>query len=954
MVYIKKLVLKGFKSFPKETEISFVNSMNVIVGPNGSGKSNITDAICFVLGRMSIKSLRAAKSANLIFAGTKQHRPAMEASVKLILDNTDKKFSLEEKEIIIERIVRSSGQSIYKINNKTKTRQEVLELLGQAGIDPYGFNIVLQGEINNIIRMSGEERRKVIEEVAGISVYEVRKEKSLRELEKTEEKLKQVGVTLRERATYLRNLEEERKQALKYKKLKEDIERYKASIIKRRLKEKEKELSNFTKQLEDKEKKKEDEKGNEARITKKIHELEGEIEKINSQIQTSSGKEQDELNREISDLRAELAGLDVRKENNENRLEELLSRKDKIKSNLETLKQDIEKLRKEFPTQAKKQKELEEKKEQLEQIEKERETYYTIKEKLNTVKEKLKDKQQQLQKNKNNIFFLIKESDKISQHLSFFQKENCKEEIQKLKKQKEEAETDFEKLQKQAKQEENLIFSYKTEISNLEKIKTQVSKLDICPLCKSKITKEHIKQVFRESNEKISDFEQKIQTKQKSLKQIEKEIQQTKSQLTSLQSNILKAETDLIKLENIEDKKQQIKTLSEEQEDLQKEIKLLEKEKGTLQKKILQYNDVEERYDTIILDIQEISSRTKENINTELQFKEKNFENFKLTLKQLNRQEQDLKQEIEEINGEITEKQQQLSEKEEENRRLEAKFQKLIEKRRLFEKEIHKNNSSLLESQNRISLIDEKINNLKIEIARLKAEQENLGIDFEPYKNIKIFNLPPYILEERLNKTQTALDNIGNVNLKALEVYDSIKKQYDVIADKASVLEKEKQEILKIIEEIDKKKKRTFLRTLKAINELFNRNFIQLSTKGQVFLELENKEDIFSGGLDIVIKIGKGKYFDVTSLSGGEQTLVALSLIFAIQEYKPYCFYIFDEVDAALDKRNSERLAALIKKYMKTGQYIIITHNDAIITESTVLYGISMQEGISKIVSLEV
>jgi chromosome segregation protein len=89
-------------------------------------------------------------------------------------------------------------------------------------------------------------------------------------------------------------------------------------------------------------------------------------------------------------------------------------------------------------------------------------------------------------------------------------------------------------------------------------------------------------------------------------------------------------------------------------------------------------------------------------------------------------------------------------------------------------------------------------------------------------------------------------------------------------------------------------------------------------------------------------------------LSGGEKTLVALSLIFAIQEFKPYCFYIFDEVDATLDKRNSERLAALVKKHMKTGQYIIITHNDALISESSILYGVTMQEGVSKILSLEV
>jgi len=232
MAYIKRLVMHGFKSFPRKTEIPFTSGINVILGPNGSGKSNISDALCFVLGRLSIKSMRAAKARNLIFLGTKAASPAKEAIVEIVFDNTDKTFSIESEEISIKRIVRLNVQSIYKINNETKTRQEVLGLLAQAGIDPNGFNIILQGEIQNFVRMHTEERRKIIEEVSGISVYESRKEKSLKELEKTEEKQKEVFSILRARTAYLNNLEKERQQALKYKKLEGDIKKFKASIIK--------------------------------------------------------------------------------------------------------------------------------------------------------------------------------------------------------------------------------------------------------------------------------------------------------------------------------------------------------------------------------------------------------------------------------------------------------------------------------------------------------------------------------------------------------------------------------------------------------------------------------------------------------------------------------------------------------------------------------------------------
>jgi len=249
MPYIKELIIHGFKSFARETKIPFKDTMNVIVGPNGSGKSNVTDAICFVLGRLGSKSMRAKKLANLIFAGTNKYRPAKEATVEMVFDNTDKGFSLDDKEVRIKRILRRNGQGIYKINNEIKTRQEVLELMAQAGIDPNGFNIVLQGEINSFVKMSPENRRQIIEEVAGISIYEIRKQRSIKELEKTDQKLKEVNATLRERQAYLRNLEQERKQALKFKKLQQDVKDYRNTILYKTINEKKEKIEGVNKEI---------------------------------------------------------------------------------------------------------------------------------------------------------------------------------------------------------------------------------------------------------------------------------------------------------------------------------------------------------------------------------------------------------------------------------------------------------------------------------------------------------------------------------------------------------------------------------------------------------------------------------------------------------------------------------------------------------------------------------
>ena len=144
------------------------------------------------------------------------------------------------------------------------------------------------------------------------------------------------------------------------------------------------------------------------------------------------------------------------------------------------------------------------------------------------------------------------------------------------------------------------------------------------------------------------------------------------------------------------------------------------------------------------------------------------------------------------------------------------------------------------------------------------------------------------------------------------------------------------------------------MKTYKAISKSFIEIYKQIATKGEATINLENEENPFEGGIDIKIKIAGNKYLDMKSLSGGEKTLTALSFIFAIQEHSPSPFYLLDEVDAALDKRNSELLSKYISKYASKAQYIVISHNDYVITESDFIYGVSMQDGITKVLSLKV
>ncbi len=952
MIYIKKMVMHGFKSFVKKTEIPFTPGINVIVGPNGSGKSNISDALCFVLGRLSIKSMRAAKAGNLIFLGSKIAAPAKEASVEMIIDNSERIFSIDKNEISIERIVRRNGQSIYRINNETKTRQEVLSLLAQGGIDPNGFNIILQGEIQNFVRMQAEDRRKVIEEVSGISVYEMRKEKSLKELDRTEEKLKEVSAILRERTSYLNNLEKERQQALKFKKLEADVKKFKASVIYHDLMRKKKEAEEVNSKISNKNKEIEKERKTSTEIRKAIESLEAKISNINLTMQKSTGLEQEKLNREIADIRARLAGMHVRIENYENKISNISKEKQQLQEAIRSSELSIKELQGGSPTATKNQKEAEAKQKELEKLEEQRKRFYTTKSELKSIRERIQDKRNLFQNYTNESEFLLKQIQSISQEL--FDTRTTPDKLEALKQSLSGKKEILEKLSRREIELGKKSGADEYEIDKQNKLVEKISKMDVCPLCKNRITKEHVETMHKEVISKIEVLKKEIEASDKELSAVYNKKTLLNQEIEQINSEVSKRESDLIKISNIHEKQEQIKSLQEKINETKGEISEFEKREKALQNTFDDNSNIEQKFETLRIEVLEISQRTIENLDSEISFKKRELERSKISLKQILREEEDLNKELEEAQDEMQEDEEALEKKRKQEEDLTERFRKLISERDNLQRKIRDDELEISKKQNVIYNLEQEANNMKIDMARINAEVENLETEMLSFPNIEIIKAGRETLLERLSKTQETLSQIGPVNMRALEVYDDIKKEYDLVKEKTEIIAKEREGILRIIHEIDVKKKKTFMNTLNSLNSTFSRNFSQLSSKGQVSLDLEDRKEPFAGGVNITVKTGHGKYFDVKSLSGGEQTLVALSLIFAIQELKPYYFYILDEIDAALDKRNSERLAELLKKYMQKGQYIVITHNDELIANSTNLYGISMHDGVSKIVSLKI
>lgn len=803
MPYIKKLHLHGFKSFAKPTDIIFDKGMNVIVGPNGSGKSNLTDAICFVLGRLKVKSLRADRAAKLIYHGGKKGKPAQFAKVSIVFDNSDGVFALTESssEVEISRIVKKDGSSTYKINGKKTTRQQILELLAQAGIDPEGFNIILQAEINNVIQMHPEEKRGIIEEIAGISIYETRKERSLRELDKTENKLKEVGIILEQRAAYMKNLEKEKAQAEKYEKLKRDIRRDKVALVFKKIKEKEEEKKRLEKKVKDKKDQLRKTQDKINFIQKKIIDFDKQIQDINEHIEKKSGVEQEQLYNEISELRSETAVLGVKLENYREQINAIDKRIEQLK---------IDEIR-------------------------------------------------------------------IGQELKQFEQEKSREKEHKVDIHDFKAE--IVKAAKQIKEESRKIEEIFTGL--FEKIRQRKTRID------DLIRQNNIKSAHYEINALVYSLEENV------------------SELSKISKKTARIADDISKLK-----------ITEEEE---------------------------------------------RNINLDIEMAKRELERIRNIVKKSLQEKKDFEELIKRLREEEEKKKKFVRDKENVEKKLRSIFDKLLLKKSKLQGTIKRHEVDVRAEETRAREIENEINNLNIMKAKIDAEIQIIRTDAEDYRELKEEVEKMKLgsraeIESRIEKNEKALNEIGPVNLRALEVYDKIKAEYEEIKSRVSKLKEEKEEILKIIIEVDKKKKQAFMQAFDAINKSFSENFMALSNKGRAFLKLENKQEPFSGGLDIVIKLAKGKYMDADQLSGGEKVIVALSLMFAIQKYKPYCFYVFDEIDPALDKRNSERLASILRKNVQKSQCIIITHNDAVINQSDLLYGVSMQKdkGVSKIIGLKV
>ena len=223
-MYLKSLEVQGFKSFPDKTLIRFGDDITAIVGPNGSGKSNISDAILWVMGEQSYKTLRGAKMEDVIFGGTQKRSAVGFAEATLTLDNSDRALNYDADEVMVTRRYYRSGDSEYYINRQTARLRDIHEMFMDTGLGREGYSNIGQGRIDEILSLKSADRREIFEEAAGISKYRHRKEETERKLERTEDNLLRIGDKVSELEMQLEPLKIQSEKAKKYLEYKEELQ----------------------------------------------------------------------------------------------------------------------------------------------------------------------------------------------------------------------------------------------------------------------------------------------------------------------------------------------------------------------------------------------------------------------------------------------------------------------------------------------------------------------------------------------------------------------------------------------------------------------------------------------------------------------------------------------------------------------------------------------------------
>ncbi len=976
-MYLKEILTTGFKSFADKLDIKLDDKITCIVGPNGSGKSNVVDAVRWVLGEQSVKSLRGEGSmSDVIFSGSKSRNPLNVASVELVFDNTDHYINVPYTEISIKRKVYRTGENEYYLNGEKCRLKDVTNLLLDTGMGKESFNIISQGEVEKILSNSPSDRRVIFEEAAGILKYKRRKEEALRKLDRTHNNLDRVNDIITELELQVGPLKEQSEKATEYLENKKGLDNYEVALLAY-------DIENYNQQLEQAKQKKE-------KIDKEIVTLSNESSSADISVLEDNTK-LEKLEQERTSVNNNLLKVteEVEKINGE---KNLLKERSKTNKEEEVLKETIRTTL--------------EKKSQMEK------NIFLLTEEINSINQDKKSKEEkyaelekQITTAKNKRNYLMSNYSKMDQDLI-----SLGHKISSLKMEIEQSsdlpnsvrsvlkdtslqgihntigniitteDTYLKALNIAIASNKNFVItsdedSAKKAINYLKD--NHLGRATFFPLTiiKSRTVDSETLNQIRNNSDFIAVLSDLLTYNKKYQNIIENQFGTTiiskdldsANRLSKLIRNrykIITLDGDVINVGgsmtggSLNKTKSIITT--------KQELKYQEEKEHTLKTEIVSLKDELVEINNVISKIEEESyQKEKEKISISELLNSKNID-----LLRAKQEYETVKKEWENLetisNNSVSEKEQELIKLFHEKSSLKEKLQLRLKS---LTKEIDELKVKIEEAQATYKLKNSTLRNLEkssreleISINRLDVKIDNMlnilsedyELTFERAKKDYSLDIEPEEARVKVNTYRNNIKRIGMVNLGAIEEYERVNTRYSFLTNQREDLYKAESTLLEIMNEMDEVMEEEFKNTFMAIQIEFQKVFKELFNGGQASLKLTDPSNMLTTGVEIVASPPGKKLTTISLLSGGEKTLTAISLLFAILNVRSVPFCLFDEVEAALDEANVAGFGTYLNHYRDKTQFLIITHKKKTMEYANTLYGITMQEsGVSKLVSVK-
>lgn len=970
-MYLKRIELHGFKSFADKVNVEFQPGITGIVGPNGCGKSNISDAVRWVLGEQSVKSLRGSNMSDVIFAGSEDRRAQNLAEVTLVFDNSDRTLNYDYNEVeITRRLYRQGNEAEYLLNRQQCRLKDITDLILDTGLGRDSLSIISQGNISNFADNRPEERRVIFEEAAGVSKYKKRKIEAIRKLERTKENLDRIGDIVYELEKQITPLKKQKEKAETYLELKEKLTSIEVNVLVHEISETNaslEELSKILKSLNEKQAALDAEillkESANDEIKKKMFVLDNEINALQSQ---------------LLEAMSEVSRLETSKVEVDQKRKHALESKDNkdIAHKLENLKAILADVVEEYNNRVGR---LEETEKDLNDLSnKQKEMTLMIQEKHQSISHLA----QEITKNKNRQEILIDLVENKSNYHSGVKA------VMSLSNQNPDIIGVFGDLIKN-NQEYDLAIS--TALGSA--LQFIVTKDDLQARLAIKFLRDNKAgratflpletmepRSLREEHEilcptldgylgVVSDFvssDKKIENV--ILNQLgnviladnidhASEISKAtyaRYKVVTLDGNIVnvggsltggsanKQQSSIIQKRELEKVKEHLKELENKLAKEKNELNSLENESKeishTLLQKQMSYAKLEvvvqNKKEELIVAKGEYEDLSHQNVELE------DFKSGKIN-NQLVIELNEAIQHRDQLTEQIKSKREMRMSYVNENEQLESALKTLRKDLKDIQSQV---NEKAIASTKQEAALNNYLNRLSNEYA---MTYEYASENYQEELDMESARYEVAVLRNEINA-------LGHVNLDAIEEYEEVSKRYEDMNGQRLDLIQAQDKIIQAIDEMDDIMVEKFSTTFDKINYQFNLVFRELFGGGRAEIKYTDPNNILETGIDIDVQPPGKSVSNITLFSGGEKALIAISCLFAILKVRPVPMCILDEVEAALDMANVERFAKFLREFSSQTQFIVVTHREGTMEECDLLYGATMQQkGVTKLVSVK-